>query len=86
MGTILNKDREFLEDERKEMEQIASSNNDYPAKIRQILRKAHLRKQLLGMGSSTFLQATTYRMICLFELDCTISPIKLIFSGQTRSR
>ena len=30
MGTILNKDREFLEDERKEMEQIASSDNDYP--------------------------------------------------------
>ena len=30
MGTILNKDREFLEDERKQMEQIASSDNDYP--------------------------------------------------------
>ena len=30
MGTILNKDREFLEVERKEMEQIASSDNDYP--------------------------------------------------------
>ena len=30
MGTIINKDREFLADERKEMEQIASSDNDYP--------------------------------------------------------
>ncbi len=30
MGKISNKDREFLEDERKQMEKIASSNNDYP--------------------------------------------------------
>ena len=30
MGNNLNKDREFLEDERKQMEKIASSDNDYP--------------------------------------------------------
>ena len=33
MGNNLNKDREFLEDERKQMEKIASSDNDYPVLI-----------------------------------------------------